>query len=106
MPKKLNIADGNVQVLADTFRLLGDANRLRIILTCLEGECAVGDISEKTGISQPLVSHHLRLLKAMRLMKSEKQGKQVFYSLTDDHIRCVLDDMVHHINEPMDDNHD
>ena len=75
---------------------------MRIILVCLQGECSVGDISEKTGISQPLVSHHLRLLKAMRLMKSEKQGKQSFYSLTDDHIRCVLEDMVHHVKEEKD----
>ncbi|MDE3015932.1 MAG: helix-turn-helix transcriptional regulator [Pseudomonadota bacterium] len=99
MPNKPKITEDNIQALADVFRLLGDANRLRIILTCLHGECSVGDISEKTGISQPLVSHHLRLLKAMRLMKSEKQGKQVFCSLTDEHISCVLEDMVHHIGE-------
>lgn len=102
MPSHSLPSDEHIQTLADMFRLLGDANRLRIILTCLQEECSVGDISEKTGISQPLVSHHLRLLKAMRLMKSEKQGKQAFYSLTDDHIRCVLEDMVHHINEEND----
>lgn len=102
MPKTLDIVEENVQVLADTFRVLSDANRLRIIFACLSGACAVGEISEKTGISQPLASHNLRLLKAMRVMKSEKQGKQVFYSLADDRIHCVLDDMVTHINESRD----
>lgn len=95
--------DDHVQELADIFRLLGDANRLKIVIACLHEEISVGDIAEKTEISQPLVSHHLRLLKAARLLRHEKQGKQVFYALSDDHIRCVLEDMLTHINEPKDD---
>ncbi len=94
--------DDDVQELADIFRLLGDANRLKIVIACLHEEISVGDIAEKTDISQPLVSHHLRLLKAARLLRHEKQGKQVFYALSDDHIRCVLEDMLTHINEPKD----
>lgn len=104
-PKKKSrpIQDDHVHELADIFRLLGDPNRLKIVIACIHEKISVGDIAEKTQISQPLVSHHLRLLKAARLLRHEKQGKQVFYALSDDHIRCVLEDMLTHINEPKDD---
>lgn len=102
MPRK-NIKDDHLQELADIFRLLGDANRLNVIVTCRDKEISVGDIAKKAGLSQPLVSHHLRLLKAARLVKCEKQGKQSFYMLSDDHVRCVLEDMLTHINEPKED---
>ena len=98
MPNK-SLHDDNVHELADIFRLLGDANRLKIVIACLHEEISVGDIAEKTQLSQPLVSHHLRLLKAARLVRHEKQGKQAFYALSDDHVRCVLEDMLTHINE-------
>ncbi len=97
-PEKIH--DDYIQELADIFRLLGDANRLKVIMTCRDEGVAVGDIVKKTGLSQPLVSHHLRLLKAARLLRSEKQGKQVFYMLLDDHVKCVIEDMLTHINEP------
>jgi len=97
-----SIQDDNVHELADIFRLLGDANRLKIVIACMTDKISVGDIAERVHLSQPLVSHHLRLLKAARLLRHEKQGKQVFYALSDDHIRCVLEDMLTHINEPKD----
>jgi len=103
MPTKAHSQDDNLHELADIFRLLGDPNRLKIVVACMDDEISVGDIAEKTELSQPLVSHHLRLLKAARLVKHEKQGKQAFYTLSDDHIRCVLQDMLTHINEPKDD---
>jgi DNA-binding transcriptional ArsR family regulator len=100
-PKKIH--DDHLQELADIFRLLGDANRLKVIVTCRDKKISVGNIAKKTGLSQPLVSHHLRLLKGARLVKCEKQGKQSFYMLSDDHVSCVLDDMLVHINEPKED---
>ncbi len=100
MTKKTGKAtDDELQELADIFRLLGDANRLKIITACLDSEKSVGDIAEVVGISQPLVSHHLRLLKAARLVAHKKQGKQGFYALSADHVRCVLVDMLHHVNK-------
>lgn len=102
MPKPI-IHDDHIQELADVFRLLCDATRLKIVIACMNGEISVGDIAEKTDLSQPLVSHHLRLLKAARLLRHEKQGKQTFYTLSDDHIRCVLEDMLTHIKEPKED---
>lgn len=102
MPPKPDHHDDYLHELADIFRLLGDANRLKIVVACMDEQISVGDIAEKTELSQPLVSHHLRLLKAARLLRHEKQGKQAFYTLSDDHIRCVLQDMLTHINEPKD----
>lgn len=88
--------------LAEIFRLLGDPSRLRIVLTCLHGAVAVNDIANTLGLSQSLVSHHLRLLRAARVVKAERRGKQVFYRAADHHIRGVLEDMVEHISETED----
>ena len=89
--------------LAEMFRLMGDGSRLRIILACLGEPVCVGDIAERLGLSGSLVSHHLRLLRAARVLRAKRQGKQVFYSVADEHIRCVLYDMVDHVVEPSDD---
>ncbi len=99
MQKLKKASDDDLQTLADIFRLLGDANRLRIITACLDKEKSVGDLAEDIGISQPLVSHHLRLLKAARLVRHKKEGKQVYYALSADRVRCVLVDMLHHVIE-------
>ena len=100
MVQKLRKAnDDDLHTLVDIFRLLGDVNRLKIITACLDKEKSVGDLAEEVGISQPLVSHHLRLLKAARLVRHNKQGKQGYYALSADHVRCVLVDMLHHVNK-------
>lgn len=98
----VKIDNDQITELADMFNLLGEASRLKIILACLDEEQSVSAIKEKAGLSQSLASHHLRLLKAARLMKSRKEGKQVFYSVADEHIACVLRDMVNHVVEEAD----
>ena len=60
----------------------------------------MGEIAESTGLSPSLVSHHLRLLRATRIVRAERQGRHVLYSLDDDHIDRVLTDMLDHIGEP------
>ncbi|UOD31493.1 winged helix-turn-helix transcriptional regulator [Massilia violaceinigra] len=92
--------DASIAQLADLFHLLGDPTRLRIVLSCLPGPIAVGDIAAGLQLSSSLVSHHLRLLRAARIVKAERQGKQVFYSTADAHISGVLTDMLEHIAEP------
>ena len=86
--------------LADLFRLLGDTTRLRIVLACLGGPVAVGGIAAALALPATLVSHHLRLLRAARLVKSERQGRHVLYSAADQHVAHMLRDMVEHIAEP------
>ena len=86
--------------LAEMFRLLGEPNRLGIVANCLDGPQSVGEITARLGLSQSLVSHHLRLLRAARLLKSSRRGKQVFYSIPDCHVREMLTNMIDHIAEP------
>ncbi|MDT0617451.1 metalloregulator ArsR/SmtB family transcription factor [Salinisphaera sp. P385] len=86
--------------LAETFHLLGDANRLRLVYACLDKPVSVHDLAQQLGVSSSLVSHHLRLLRAARLVRKEKRGRQVFYQAADEHVRCVLRDMTEHIEEP------
>lgn len=95
--------EGKTTELADMFRLMGDGSRLRIVLACLGEPVCVGDLAAQLGLSASLVSHHLRLLRAARLVQGQRKGKQVFYSVSDEHIRCVLYDMVDHVVEPIDD---
>ena len=92
--------DPAIAQLADLFHLLGDPTRLRIVLACVAAPIAVSDIATSLELSSSLVSHHLRLLRAARIVKSERQGKQVFYSAADAHISDVLNDMLEHIAEP------
>ncbi|MFC3703683.1 ArsR/SmtB family transcription factor [Devosia honganensis] len=94
--------ENHVAVIAETYRLLGDPTRLKVLLTCLEGPIAVGDIARTTGASQSLVSHHLRLLRAARLVRGTRRNKQVFYEAADDHIARMLADMVAHAMEDHD----
>jgi len=93
-------SDATVAQLADLFHLLGDPTRLRIVLACLDTPIAVSDIAAALQLSGSLVSHHLRLLRAARIVKSERQGKHVFYTAADAHISDVLTDMLEHIAEP------
>lgn len=77
--------------LAETFRLLSDPGRLRLIAALLEvGELCVCDLSEATGLSATACSHNLRLLRGQRLVRYRRQGRNVFYTLDDDHIRVLL----------------
>ncbi len=99
-PVKQLESEEDVSQLADLFRLMGDTSRLRIILVCLRSPISVSDIAKKLSLSQSLVSHHLRLLRAARIVRSERRGKQIFYAAADAHIQCVIEDMVAHIGEP------
>lgn len=93
-------SDPAIAKLADLFHLLGDPTRLSIVLSCLEQKAAVSEIAERMKVSSSLVSHHLRLLRAARIVKAERVGKQVFYCAADHHISSVLSDMLEHVAEP------
>lgn len=85
--------------LADMFKMLGDPTRLRIVIATLEAPVAVSGIAERLGLSLSLVSHHLRLLRAARLVTADRRGKQVFYRIHDQHVAHVISDMIAHVNE-------
>ena len=98
----LNIDVGREQVeqVAELFGLLGEPNRLRIVLSCLGGPRGVGEIAAEAGMSQSLASHHLRLLRTARLLRAERDGKAVRYALDDAHVAEVVRMMVAHLCEP------
>ena len=94
------ISGQDISQLAELFRLLGDTSRLRIVLSCLHEPVSVSAMAWQLGLSQSLVSNHLRLLRGARIVRAERRGKQVFYVAADAHIQCVIDDMVAHVAEP------
>lgn len=85
--------------LAELFKIFGDSTRIKILYALFESELCVCDISQLLNVSQTAVSHQLRLLKTNKLVKSRKDGKNVFYSLADDHVYSIIGQGMEHINE-------
>jgi len=100
-----------VRALAETFKVLGDATRVRIIdaLSRVRGAGAPGskndlcvqDIADVLGLTQSAVSHQLRLLRSMRLVRTRRDGRQIFYALDDDHIVKLFEQGLEHVEEQM-----
>lgn len=88
-----------VAALADTFRILGDPTRVRILDVLAGGELCVCDLAALVGISESAVSHQLRLLRGMRLVRPRRAGRQVFYSLDDQHIVALFQQALRHVLE-------
>ncbi len=85
--------------LAELFKVFGDETRVRILLELLEGEKNVGDIVQNVAVSQPTVSHQLRILKQAKLVKARRDGKSMYYSLDDDHVRTIISVGMEHLME-------
>ncbi len=85
--------------LAELFKTFGDTTRMRILYVLFERELCVNDISQCLGMTPSAVSHQLRLLKASKLIKFRREGKAVFYSLDDDHVRSMISLGLEHISE-------
>ncbi len=85
--------------LAEFFKVFADSTRIKILYVLLQSEMCVCDIGQILGISQSAVSHQLRMLKQMRLVKYRKEGKSTFYSLSDKHIEQILSQGIDHIAE-------
>ncbi|MBM6717259.1 helix-turn-helix transcriptional regulator [Gemmiger formicilis] len=85
--------------LAELFRIFGDTTRIKILYALFESELCVGDIAQAVGLSQSAVSHQLRVLKASKLVKFRRDGKTVFYSLDDDHVRSMIALGMEHVEE-------
>ena len=83
--------------LAETFGLLADPTRLSIVMACMDHERSAGAIAEALGLSASLTSHHLRLLRSARILKSDRRGKQVFYAMADACVPSVLNIMIEHL---------
>jgi ArsR family transcriptional regulator len=86
-------------LLAETFQALGDSSRIQIIWTLSHGELSVGEIAELVSMSQPAVSHHLRTLRNLKLVKVRRDGRAMFYSLDDQHIENLLEEGIKHVED-------
>lgn len=85
--------------LADLFKVFSDTTRIKILFALMDKDLCVADIAETTGASQSAVSHQLRILKQARLVKFQREGKNVIYALSDDHVHTMLDQGMTHICE-------
>lgn len=94
MPKEEKLYD-----LAELFKVFGDSTRIRILFVLFESEVCVCDLAEALDMTQSAVSHQLRILKQLKLVASRREGKSVFYSLADGHVRTIIDQGLEHIEE-------
>lgn len=85
--------------LAELFKCFGDSTRIRILCVLLEGEFCVNDIAETLNMTQSAVSHQLKLLKQAKLIAGKREGKQIQYSLADEHVRSIINLGLEHIEE-------
>jgi DNA-binding transcriptional ArsR family regulator len=91
--------DADVQALAETFRVLGDPTRIRILDALGTGEVCVNDLATTVGISESAVSHQLRLLRTMRLVRVRREGRMAYYAVDDQHILELLSQARTHVQE-------
>ena len=85
--------------LCELFRIFGDSTRIRILFVLFEAEVCVCDLASVLNMTQSAISHQLKILKQNKLVKSRREGKSVFYSLADDHVRTIIAQGQEHIEE-------
>lgn len=94
MPDETELYD-----LSELFKVFGDSTRIRILFVLFEAEVCVCDLAEVLNMTQSAISHQLRILKQSKLVKSRREGKSVFYSLADNHVRAIIAQGLEHIEE-------
>lgn len=94
MPDETELYD-----LAELFKVFGDSTRIRILFVLFEAEVCVCDLAKVLNMTQSAISHQLRILKQNKLVKSRREGKSIFYSLADDHVRAIIAQGREHIEE-------
>lgn len=94
MPEEIELYD-----LAELFKVFGDSTRIRILFVLFEAEVCVCDLAEALHMTQSAISHQLRILKQNKLVNSRREGKSIFYSLADGHVRTIIAQGREHIEE-------
>ena len=94
MPCEENLYD-----LAELFKVFGDTTRIRILYVLFEAEMCVCDIAEILNMTQSAIYHQLKVLKQAKLVRNRREGKQIYYSLADDHVRTIIGQGMDHVNE-------
>ena len=94
MPEETKLYD-----LAELFKVFGDSTRIRILFVLIEAEVCVCDLAQTLNMTQSAMSHQLKILKQSKLVKSRREGKSIFYSLSDDHVRGIINMGMEHVEE-------
>lgn len=94
MPAETELYD-----LAELFKVFGDSTRIRILFVLFEAEVCVCDLAQALNMTQSAISHQLRILKQNKLVKNRREGKSIFYSLADEHVRAIIAQGREHIEE-------
>ena len=94
MPEETELYD-----LAELFKVFGDSTRIRILFVLFEAEVCVCDLAQALHMTQSAISHQLRILKQNKLVKSRREGKSIFYSLADGHVRTIIAQGREHLEE-------
>ncbi|NLN55069.1 MAG: helix-turn-helix transcriptional regulator [Clostridiales bacterium] len=97
--KKVFPAENSLSGLADLFKIFGDTTRIKIMYSLLDGEMCVCAIAELIGMTQSAVSHQLRVLKNAKLVSNRREGKTVYYFLSDDHVKTIVAQGFDHLIE-------
>ena len=96
---KPHLSDNDLQTMCGFFKVMGDGTRLRILTELLEGSLCVMHISERVGMSQSATSHQLAILRKAKLVRVTRKGKSLVYSISDEHVRLMLDMALLHVSE-------
>lgn len=91
--------DAEFYELAELYKVFGDPTRLRILYVLFESEMCVCDLAQLLQMGQSAISHHLRILKQAKLVTFRRDGKAIIYSLSDEHVRRILDQGMEHVRE-------
>lgn len=97
--QRVMVSDEVAAALAETFKVLSDPTRIKILYALSKAELCVCDLSALLGMNESAVSHHLRLLKALKLVKYRREGRMAYYSLDDEHIEKLFQQGLEHVEE-------
>ena len=99
IPQNINADDEKLMNLADLFKAYGDVTRLRIMFRLSDGACYVTDLADDLGMTQSAISHQLKLLRQAGLVGAKRDGRNIIYSLADEHVSTIISQGWDHINE-------
>lgn len=97
MNHNFKITDESLYQLADLFKIFGDSTRIRILYTLTQQELCVQEIADTLSMTQSAISHQLRVLKHSSLVKARRDGKTIYYSLADDHVKTIMKQGLEHV---------
>lgn len=97
--KNIMPSDDDLIDVAELFKVFGDSTRIKILFILFENEVSVNELAESMGMNQSAISHQLKILKSAKLIKARRAGKNIFYSLADEHVHTIIGMGLEHINE-------